>query len=251
MEYTDVAEIREHPGCNVSSFQELVGLVGLLSLRNRKYDLYFRGQDKDYRDRNGKSIIYPSICRCPSGATRLSGRTIAERYKQLDAFVSLLKREQYRERYDEYYYPLLQHYELLPTPLIDITQSLRVAATFALRNDAKQGFLYVLGLPYIYGSISHFVDHNMTLVKLQHVCPANALRPRYQEGFLAGKLPYIAEKEVGDNIANRLLGKFKLDNIGGRFWDDYFQPMDDDLLFPKADVYLKWLHKTYREFIGA
>ncbi len=130
----------------------------------------------------------------------------------------------------------------MPTPLIDITQSLRVAATFALRNS-NSGYLYVFGLPYPNGSISHFIDQKIVLVKLQNVCPTRALRPRYQEGFMVGKFPFRPTKEGGDNLARRLVAKFLLNNDSGEFWDKDFQPLPGEILYPQNDWFDNDLHK--------
>lgn len=135
---------------------------------------------------------------------------------------------------DEAYYSLFQHYDVTPTPLIDITQSLRVAASFALETT-NTGYLYVFGLPYPHGSISHYIDHNILLIKLQNVSPTYAFRPRYQEGYLVGKFPMRPTKEAGDNLARRLIAKFKLDNTANRFWDPDFTPMPAEVIYPTKD----------------
>lgn len=135
---------------------------------------------------------------------------------------------------DECYMSLFQHYGIIETPLIDITQSLRVAATFAF-GDSNSGFLFVFGLPFPNQSISYFTDLGIILLKLQNVVPVNAIRPRYQEGYLVGKFPFSNTKSVSDDLSNRMIAKFKLDNSSGNFWDKYFQPMPEEVLFPKND----------------
>jgi hypothetical protein len=70
---------------------------------------------------------------------------------------------------------------------------------------------------------------------LQNVCPEIALRPRYQEGFLVGKFPVHATKEADDNLAQRLVAKFYLDNNEGNFWDKDFRKMPKNVLFPGED----------------
>ena len=131
---------------------------------------------------------------------------------------------------------MIQHYEIHPTPLIDLTQSLRVAATFALRK-AHCGYVYVLGLPHPQGSISHFIDQDMVLIKLQNVCPPSALRPHYQEGYLVGKMPITKSKQGADNLARRLVGKYYLNNSDGHFWDAGFSAIDEEALFPISDPF--------------
>lgn len=157
---------------------------------------------------------------------------MALRYEDLYHMVDMVAK---RRVYDhEYYLSLFQHYDILPTPLIDITQSLRVAASFALQSSDK-GFLYIFGLPYPNQSISHYTDLGIVLVKLQNVCPVSALRPRYQEGYLVGKYPIRPTKEASDNLARRLVAKFELNNTHGDFWDADFQKMPINVLYPKND----------------
>ena len=209
----------------------------MVALFNRNYEMFYRGQQFEYHDKNGKSTVYPSICR-PSfndDGTRkmlIRRQEIAERYDVLNKCISLYKAGTHH--LDEWYIALFQHYEVCPTPLIDITQSLRIAATIAL-NNSFTGYLYVFGLPYPHGSISHYIDQEITLVKLQNVCPVDAYRPRYQEGFLVGKYPIRPTKEAGDNLARRMVAKFKLDNSEEKFWDKHFQPMPQEVMFPEID----------------
>jgi hypothetical protein len=83
---------------------------------------------------------------------------------------------------------------------------------------------------------------------LQNSCPANALRPRYQEGFLVGRYPFTPYKAIGYNQAIRLLAKFYLDNSDGHFWDSLFNPLSEDLLFPVNDEKMKDLFNAYKDF---
>lgn len=251
-QYTTVNDIRQSSGYPVNTFKSLVELTGQIAIRNKQYDMFFRGQKEDFKDRNERSVIYPSICRPDkkedgSYKSFVETITIEHRFKDLERFIQFLQQKGNKKSYSEFHYALIQHYEILATPLIDITQSLRVAATFALQN-CNTGYLFVLGLPYPHGSISHYIDLNTVLVKLQNVCPAKACRPRYQEGFLVGRLPFTPYKAVGDNLAKRLVAKFRLDNTKGKFWDNTFSPLPDEILFPVKDTYLEWLHKMYAEY---
>lgn len=160
--------------------------------------------------------------------------------------IKLVERKK-RRYFKEYYYALFQHYDILPTPLIDITQSLRVAATFALMNS-EVGYLYVFGLPYPNQSISYFSDLGMVLIKLQNVLQIDSLRPRYQEGFLVGKYPILPTKTQGDDLANRMVAKFKLNNNDGKFWDKHFPSMPTEVLYPDNDSIEQELLKAKIEF---
>jgi len=247
------SKIRLSPGYPVLSFRDLVAVTAMTALHNSQYEFFYRGQLIDYKDKNKKTTIYPAICRPEmdaSGKLKASIRTntIKRRFNNLQEFVSRMSTVE--PSFVEHAYALIQHYNIMPTPLIDITQSLRVAASFALLDGAKQGYVYMFGLPYPHGSISHFIDIGVTLIKLQNAAPYNALRPRYQEGFLVGRLPFRPYKDVGDNLAKRLIGKFLLDNSKGKFWDDIFTLYPHELLFPPGDdqeARMKQLYKDYKE----
>lgn len=241
-----VNRVRASDGFPVNSFRELINEVAHVTLSNKTYEMYYRGQSIDYKnnqakyyhDRIPKTTIYPSICRPEKkedGTFKPAIRKtlIAKRYDDLTNMISLIDKKR-KVSFNEHYYALFQHYDILPTPLIDITQSLRVAATFAL-NESEVGYVYVFGLPYPNQSISYFTDLGMILIKLQNVVPVDALRPRYQEGYLVGKYPVTATKSNSDNLANRLVAKFKVDNSNKNFWDEYFQPMPLEVMFPKND----------------
>jgi hypothetical protein len=50
---------------------------------------------------------------------------------------------------------MLQHYEVCPTPLLDVTHSLRVAASFATEDATdNHAVLYVIAVPQISGAIT-------------------------------------------------------------------------------------------------
>jgi hypothetical protein len=142
----------------------------------------------------------------------------------------------------EYWIALLQHYELAATPLLDVTQSLRMAATFALSDNGTwaerhEGFVYVFGLPHAPACLAHLVDEQMVIVRLQSVCPPDALRPHFQEGFLIGRWPLSFQKLKGDNAAYRLIGKYRLHNPNGKFWDTGFEAIPRTSVYPAIDAF--------------
>lgn len=255
-----VNKIRASEGYRVRTFRDLMDEVASVTLSNRNYEMFYRGQSKDYKNNQGKfykdnnriekTIIYPTICRPERKADgtlkyNIKKGQIERRYEELSGIIDMIKGR--RSYFNEYYYSLFQHYDILPTPFIDITQSLRVAATFALRRS-DVGYVYVFGLPYPNQSISYFRDLGIVLLKLQNIVPAKALRPRFQEGFLVGKFPITPTKEIGDDLANRLVAKFLVDNSEGTFWDKYFQPLPDDVIYPTNDEVEKELSKIKENF---
>jgi hypothetical protein len=242
---TSNAQIRASLGYPVNSFRELVGYVAEVGSANPHLNLYYRGQKTDWLDRNGRSKIYPGLYRPKPGKLNLHPSTITKRIELMECAIERMKANHRNLRlpetvladHDEYYQALLQHYERCPTPLVDVTVSLRVAASFALANDAEEAFLYLVHLPLPTGSISHFIDQNIVLVRLQSVCSPRALRPHFQEWFLVGQLRHKARKQVGDNLAKRLVGKYRLVNPGGRFWSRDFPPIPANALLPQVDPF--------------
>lgn len=255
-----VNKIRASEGFPVRTFRQLMDEVANVTLSNKNYEMYYRGQTNDYKNnqakfykgRTPKTTVYPTICRPEkneNGSLKHSIKKtqITRRYDDLSKMIDLVRGSKSYFN-NEYYYALFQHYDVLPTPFIDITQSLRVAATFALRKSAT-GFVYVFGLPYPNQSISYYSDMGIILIKLQNVVPVKAIRPRYQEGYLVGKYPIRPTKTNGDDLANRMIAKFLIDNSDGDFWrDKYFQPMPDEILYPENDEVENSLMKKKKEF---
>ena len=233
------SEIRRSEPLFVPSFTELVKHVANISYNNRNFNLFFRGQHQDYREPSGDSSIYPSIYRDLDGTNK--GDSILEnRFQDLDKAVELLLTknsiidETTLRRYKEMAWAILQHYEVCLTPLLDVTHSLRVACSFALNDNRGQfGYIYVLGLPYLNGSISYFVEEDMFNIKLLSICPPTALRPYFQDGYLIGDFPVVYEKTKKLNFARRLVAKFKIPRIG--FWSENFTEIPYGALYPDED----------------
>ena len=102
---------------------------------------------------------------------------------------------------------VIQHYELWPTPLIDLTDSARIAASFALGLDdgdveithqrRTRGYVDVFAIPTLTSDVMELrvsdarkttdAEQRMPVtVRLSAVCPHNAVRPHLQEGYLCG-----------------------------------------------------------------
>ncbi len=234
-------EIRLSRARNVESFRELVKIVASISYNSPEYSLFYRGQAKDYKLQTGESSLYPSIYRMDGISNKdqdLNRRfeilKIAE-YKLLDSFrnnnlVGHSKLENFRELV----WAVLQHYMVCNTPLLDIMHSLRVASSFALEGTKSYGYVFVLGFPHIHGSISYYVEEELLNIKLLSICPPQAQRPYFQEGFLVGTFPATEErKQPKHDVASRLIAKFKIQKQG--FWDQDFHEIPYDALCPEND----------------
>src|SRR5206468_364868 len=94
---------------------------------------------------------------------------------------------------------ILQHYEVCLTPLLDVTHSLRIAASFASINMPDKVYLFVLGVPNLSGAVTASAESGLQIIRLSSVCPPSAVRPHIQEGYLLGEYPEMAEFEQKAN----------------------------------------------------
>ena len=113
-----------------------------------------------------------------------------------------------------------------------------MAASFAL-NDAKNaGYLYIFGFPHPNGSITYCVEHELINIRLLSICPPEAQRPYFQEGFLVGTFPSKRlRKHPSLDLGVRLIAKFKL--VAQNFWDGNFHAIPSAALCPSDDRIMK------------
>lgn len=229
-------------GYPVETFRDLVEQVAKLSFLNKDYLLFFRGQKNDYRNKINNSTFYPTIYR----GDYLTQQEVDYRFDKLNSaskfLVELFKNNKIeghteirRKRLIQW--SILQHYEVTDTPLIDVTQSLRVACSFAqLYNDEKTAYIYVFGLPYFTNRISVNSEHDLINVRLLSISPPQALRPYFQEGYLVGTEDitndYPNKSEL--DLNNRLIAKFEIPN-DDKFWGADFDKIPETALYPKGD----------------
>lgn len=237
------------------SYTELVDIVSFLSIMNKRHTLYFRGQASNWPLR---PTAFRPIWTSLSG-TRHSipndPAVLQEIWDHLNGPISSIvlsacdglpmPRPATLRMFREAVWAVAQHYELWPTPLIDITPSLRVAASFALWGGQPSGYLYVAALPPSTNSVTFDADQHVVLARLQAVCPPVAKRPHYQDGFLVGRFPFMSpnpnqiDKDPANvsDLARRLVARIELadtDDEPGRlagqpsgrgFWSSDFPRM--------------------------
>lgn len=212
----------------VTNYKELRKHIAQLSYANKDYILFYRGQKEDYKTpKSGKSTFCPTMYR----ADRLKKEELKYRWQKLNRASEIFV-EKLRSKYPNkahiikrkriIQWSILQHYEVTETPLIDVTQSLKVACSFAmLDNDNEYAYVYAFALPYYTNRISVNSEHYLTNVRLLSVAPPQTLRPYYQEGFLIGEDEFsetYADKDELD-LNNRLVAKFKFRN-NDAFWGE-------------------------------
>ncbi len=244
-------ELERHLGSNsvdashaypVATYKDLVTHCAKLAYKNKDHLLFFRGQARDYRSKAGSSTLYPNIYR----GDRLLQREINYRFDILNEASRQLKdlfrkqkvdgfKELVRKKYVQW--SVLQHYEVCATPLLDLTHSLRVACSFAqLASKDSNAYVFLFGLPYVTNRISINSEHDIVLVRLLSICPPDALRPYFQEGYLSGTEDITNEYESKTELdfKNRLIAKFEIPS-GNNFWGSGFYAIPRSALYPKGD----------------
>lgn len=242
-------QVRQDEGHRVSTFLELASKVAVLQYKNPQFVFLFRGQRTDYKNQKKNSSLKPTLFRPAPGGTSIPDAALLEQRFRVLANAERLLVEMY-ERHDKFdgtlmlkrqrilRWAILQHYEICRTPLLDVTQSLRVAASFASEDAVDQAFIYVLGVPNISGSLTASAESGIQIVRLSSVCPPVALRPHIQEGYLLGEYPDMPDfdqkqhyKAFEIDFGRRLLGKFSFDPQ--QLWyDPTFPKINRPALYP-------------------
>jgi hypothetical protein len=245
------------------TYEELVEIVSFLSVMNKRHSLFFRGQGT-HRD-PVPAIFRPQWVSLGGCVHNIPPRPeILEKiWKHLNGRIASIvedgcstfpiPRRATLRMFREAVWAVAQHFELWPTPLVDVTPNLRVAASFALSGKRTEGHLYVVGLPPSTNSVTYDSDQHVVLARLQAVCPPIAKRPHCQDGFLVGRFPFDnpnpnrIDLKPGrvSSLQRRLLARIILHNsnegssVGnhvrfGTFWDSDFPPMSFFSLMPAA-----------------
>ena len=247
-EITKNTTVRSGAGHLVKSFLELATKVAELQFRNREQVLLFRGQNGDHKNQKKHTTLKPSLFRSSVSVENPSGAILTNRFNKLRQAeqqlqllykgkdflgVERLKRQRILR------WAILQHYEVCPTPLLDVTHSLRIAASFASDGAIDQAFLFVLGVPNLSGAITASAEAGLQIVRLSSVCPPVAVRPHIQEGYLLGEYPEMAEYGQKEHyhhyeidFGRRLVAKFRFHPL--EFWknDDDFPKVEKAALYP-------------------
>ncbi len=229
----------------ITNFRELVVETAELAYLNKDHLLFFRGQGRDYVNKSGASTIYPSIYR----GERVTRAQLQVSWDIMEAAARRLcdaieeggigsHRDVRRRRYIQW--SILQHYEVCPTPLLDLTQSLRVACSFAFLARRSSPIVMAFGMPYVTNRISLNSEHDLVNVRLLSICPPEALRPYFQEGYLAGtdEVAIDFESKTELDFNNRLVAKYVLADRE-KFWRGGFRAFAKKVLYPPDDRMLE------------
>ena len=227
----------------VDTFTDLVRHIARLAYLNKDHLLFYRGQSRDYRNRrSGGSAFYPSIYRgayLPRDVVHQRFELLERAGRRLHALFAHNGIEGHHDlaRRRTIQWAVLQHYGVCSTPLLDLTQSLRVACSFAQQPDGGSTcYVFVFGLPHITNRISVNSEHDLITIRLLSICPPAALRPYFQEGYLVGTADITTDYEPKSelNFSRRLIAKFEIPNHSS-FWEPGLSRMADHELYPPGD----------------
>jgi FRG domain len=210
--------------------------------------LLFRGQGGDHRNVKGNTSVKPTLFR-PEGKGNPDRATLEKRFGLLAraerALVARYQATGFRgldriKRHHVLRWSILQHYEVCATPLLDVTHSIRIAASFASLSDKDVAYVFVLGVPNLSGAITASAEAGLRIVRLSSVCPPSAVRPHIQEGYLLGQYPEVTGVAERENYFHyemdfglRLIAKFCFEPA--TFWKDRdFPKVAKSALYPSA-----------------
>ena len=242
--------IRKESAYFVDNYMQLAMKIVQLQFLNRDFVFMFRGQANDYKNRLGNSSLKPSMLRGEINSNKPPAiNTLNNRFEKLiaaeKALVNKVEQEKVfgRDRIKRQRiirWAILQHYEICTTPLLDVTQSLRIAASFASSGDHDEAFVFILGVPQVSGAITASAEVGIQIVRLASVCPPSAVRPHIQEGYLLAEYPDCANSEQKllyshseMDFGRRLIAKFRFNPK--QFWksSDNFPKIHKKALYPE------------------
>ena len=233
--------VRSH-SINIETFHDLIMEIAELSYKNPDVMLFYRGQNNNYI-KTKYATLYPTIYRSNSEKDIKFGFEILEKTSTM-LMTELEKdnnvdKEEIKElkKIKLLQYSILQHYEVCKTPLLDLTQSIKVACSFAiLDNKDKTGHIYVLGMPYVNGRISVDSEDYITNVRLLSISSSSSKRPFFQEGYLVQtEFASNADIEKGElDFNRRIVAIYKFKNTK-KFWGSE-RPIERGNLYPEEDT---------------
>ncbi len=216
--------------------------IARLAYLNKDYLLFYRGQGILVRNKAGGATFYPPIYR----GDQLERDVVDARFRLLDRASQRLRELFIKGVIDGYHevgrkrviqWSVLQHYQVCATPLLDVTHSVRVACSFAqAAAQGRKAYVFAFGLPYLTNRISVNSEHDLMVVRLLSICPPAALRPYFQEGYLAGTADVTTDYEDKSELDfnRRIMAQFEIP-VGPSFWGVGLSRVSDDELFPPED----------------
>ena len=174
---TTCTAVRASMASQVNSFMSLATKVAELQFLNRDFVLLFRGQKGDYKNNKGNTTLKPTLFRTASGKNP-SLEALMQRFNTLQRAEGLLGKiytersflgRKRIQRQQMLRWSILQHYEVCATPLLDVTHSLRVAASFASDGADCEAYVFVLGVPNLSGAVTASAEAGIQIIRLSSV----------------------------------------------------------------------------------
>lgn len=221
---------------DVKSWDELRAAVSFLTLMNKRHVLYFRGQGAHFEAclpvlfRDAWSLQGRIFPLGPENRGQYYSKLCDLRARVLAVAMKVgTPRRHVLEHVPAAAAAILQHYELWPTHFVDVTRSLPIAVSFAesastnaeAASKNERAYLYAFAMPDLRGSITSDMDQQLTLSRLEAVCPPAAKRPHHQDAYLVARYPEPpGSAGPGDstwedwqsksNLMRRVVAKFRL-----------------------------------------
>lgn len=252
IEEADNGTIQSGDGCPVNSYLDLATKVAGLQFLNRDYVLLFRGQNADHKNTRGNTSLKPSLLRTDNPREAPDESELIERFEYLEkaertlvSYYPTYSNPKFHDldrlkKYRVLRWSILQHYKVCKTPLLDVTHSLRIAASFATLGAEAKAYVYVLGVPHIGGAVTASAESGLQIIRLASVCPPAAVRPHIQEGYLLGEYPEMGNfdqkinyKHYEIDFGRRLVAKFYFNPK--EFWrSEAFPQISEQDLYPNT-----------------
>ena len=255
--YQTQEDVLHNDGEEVATFEELSNKIAQLAFVNPSVLLFFRGQSIDYKvgiSGKERTTLFPTMYRNYSSILELDNR-----WTKLKIAENILKEELNKRKSKDYrlatrkkliLWSILQHYEVTQTPLIDVTQSLQVACSFALlNNNNSYAYIYVIALPYYANRISVNSEEYLTNIRLLSIAPPKAKRPYRQEGFLIGEDDFDTKLNGNKDeldLSRRVVYKFKILTESFKNTSDWYM-LPSETLLPSDDEVAEICNKVKLE----
>ena len=229
---TERKRVIKDDGFLVTSYEDLATRVAELAFYNPQQVLLFRGHSPEKsEDKSCLSVLKPSLFQPVK--ERLPKKRLIQRMLTLkEAEIKLfdLYKESGLPNYQELArsklkrWALLEHFGVCRTPLIEMTLSLRVAASIASQKNSAISFIYVLGIPSLAGAVTVDPSGQLHVIRLASVCPLSVESHHAIDSYMLGEYTNISEFETDQfafdfdsNFTDRLLAKFRFHPK--EFWD--------------------------------
>jgi len=254
-------KIRDGEPWRVRDWKELRSAVSFLTLMNKRDVLYFRGQGSHHTE--CLPVLFRSEWKLNKTWYPLTADNRYDYFSEIQNLrADVLRvaksigtpREYVLEFVPAASAAILQHYELWPTPYVDVTRSLLTALAFARgAGDRSTAVLYVFALPDLRGSITSDMDQQLSLSRLEAVCPPDAVRPHHQDAYLVGRFPeppfgtrpasqdWVDWQKKSD-LMRRLVARFELELTDGNLANAPQIPMEFLIPPPAQDSFSRMLN---------